>query len=200
LFALDYTCFGSCPISFATRCGGIPIPRNCELQLLYDLAHALHSGTRPSTADLTQFSGYLFLTVISHSRDGPFLFYIDRESKSLVSVIKGCYVTPFAPMLFTRNQHLIDDSLMDATWKIISFSVVASLMLSICNVGILVMLPIGLKEDKALCETFYAIRQDHFNINLNGYRAVSNQGTALRTVRTDHENQQFLCLRDFLVF
>jgi hypothetical protein len=109
--------------------------------------------------------------VIPHSRDDPFSVYIDRESKSLVSVIKGCYVTPFMLALFRRNQHLTNGILM----------------------------AIGPKEDKTLYKTFYAIRQDHLNINLNGYRAVSDQGTALRAVWINHENQQFLCLRHFLV-
>jgi hypothetical protein len=93
------------------------------------------------------------------------------------------------PELFTRNQHLIDGILMDATWKIIRVSVASILMLSICNVGIPVMLAIGPKEDKAVYETFCTILQDHFNINLNGYRAVSDQRTALRAVCIDHENQ-----------
>jgi hypothetical protein len=88
---------------------------------------------------------------------------------------------------------------MDATWKIIRVSVASILMLSICNVGIPVMLAIGPKEDKAFYEIFYAILRDHFNINLNGYRAVSDQGTALCAVCIGHENQQFLCLCQFSV-
>jgi hypothetical protein len=137
--------------------------------------------------------------VIQLSRDDPFPVYIDRESKSLVSVMKGCYVTPFMPALFTRNRHLIDDILMDATWKIIRVYVASILMLSICHFGIPVMLDLGSREDKALSETFYTILKDHFHINLNGYRVVSDQGTTLCVVCIDHEKQQFLCLRHFLV-
>jgi uncharacterized membrane protein len=137
--------------------------------------------------------------VIPHSQHDPFPIDIDRECKSLVSVIKGCCVTPFMLALFTRNQHLLNGILMDATWKIITVSIASILMLSICNVGISVMLTIGPKENKALYETFYTILQDHFNINLNGYRAVSDQATALGAVCMDHENQRFLCLCHFLV-
>jgi hypothetical protein len=61
------------------------------------------------------------------------------------------------------------------------------------------MLAIGPKENKTLYETFYTILRDHFNINLNGYHEVSDQGTVLRAVCIDHENQQFLCLHHFLV-
>jgi hypothetical protein len=170
---------------------GIPIPRNCESQFLYDFAHALHPGARPSTADLTQLFGYLFLTVIPHSRDDSFPVYIHQESKSLVSVIKDCYVTPCMLALFMRNQHLIKGILMDATWKIIRVSVASILILFIRNVGILVMLAIGPKENKALYEAFCIILQDRFNINLNGYHAVSDQGTVLRAVCINHDNQQF---------
>jgi hypothetical protein len=108
-------------------------------------------------------------------------------------------MAPSMPALSTQNQHLIDGISMDATWKIIRVSVASILMLSICNIGIPVMLAIGPKEDKALSETFYTILRGHFNINLNGDLAVSEQGTALRAGCIDHENQQFLCLRHFLV-
>jgi hypothetical protein len=91
LFALDSTRLGSCLISFATQCAGIPIPRKCESQCLDGLAHALHPGASPSTTDLTQLFGHLFLTVIPRRRDDPFPVYIDRESRSLISVMKGCY-------------------------------------------------------------------------------------------------------------
>jgi hypothetical protein len=77
---------------------------------------------------------------------------------------------------------------MDAIWTIIRVSAASILMLSICNVGIPVMLAIGPKEDKTFDETFDAILQDHFNINLNGYRAVSDQGTTLCAVCINHEN------------
>jgi hypothetical protein len=103
------------------------------------------------------------------------------------------------PALFTRNQHLLDGVWMDAAWKIIRVSVAFILMLSICNVGMPVMLAIGPKEDKAVYETFCAILQDHFNVNLNGYRAVSDQRTVLRAVCIGQENQQALSLRHFLV-
>jgi hypothetical protein len=137
--------------------------------------------------------------VIPHSRDDPFRVYIDRESISLVSVIKGCDVIPFMPALFTRNQHLIDGMLMDATWKIIRVSVASIFILSMCNVGIPVMLGIGPKEDKVFYETFHTILQDDFNINLNSYCAGSDQGITLRAVCICHENQPFLCLRHFPV-
>jgi hypothetical protein len=61
------------------------------------------------------------------------------------------------------------------------------------------MLAIGPKEDKTLYDTFQIILQDHCNISLNGYRAVSYQGTTLRAVCIGHKNQHFLCLRHFLV-
>jgi hypothetical protein len=46
---------------------------------------------------------------------------------------------------------------------------------AIGNVRIPVMLAIDPKEDKDFCETFFTILYDHFYINLNGYRAVSDQ-------------------------
>jgi hypothetical protein len=71
--------------------------------------------------------------------------------------------------------------------------------LDICNAGIPVMLAIGSKEDKNLYKIFYTTLQDHFNINLNGYRADSDQGATLHAVCIDYENQQFLCLRHLRV-
>jgi hypothetical protein len=103
------------------------------------------------------------------------------------------------PVLFTRNQHLIDGLLMGPISKIIRVSVASILMLSICKVGIPIMLAISPKEDKAFYETFHTTLQDHFTMNLNGYCAVSDQRRALRAICTDHENQQFLCLCHFLV-
>jgi hypothetical protein len=103
------------------------------------------------------------------------------------------------PALFTRNLHLIDGILTDATWKIIRVSVASVLVLSIWNVGIPVMLAIDPKQDNILYEAFYMILEDHFNVNLNGYRAASDEGTALCAVCIDHKNKQFLHPRHVLV-
>jgi hypothetical protein len=88
---------------------------------------------------------------------------------------------------------------MDSTWKIILSRVSPILMLSIVNVGIPVALTIGPKEDKALYETFYRVFSEEFVISLMEYRVVSDQGRALRAVYALHGNEQFFCLRHFLV-
>jgi hypothetical protein len=64
---------------------------------------------------------------------------IDRPSRSVSSVLRGCYVTPHAQALLTRNATLIDDILLDTTFKII---------------GIALALAFGPTEDSALYETF----------------------------------------------
>jgi hypothetical protein len=88
---------------------------------------------------------------------------------------------------------------MDATWKIIRSCVSSILMLSISNVGIPAALTIGSKQDKALYETFYSVFSEEFGISLMEYRVGSDQGRALRAVCALHGNEQFFCLRHFLV-
>jgi hypothetical protein len=143
--------------------------------------------------------GYLCLTVMSHQRGDPFPVYLDRGSRALVSVVKGCSVSPYAEALFRQNAKLIDGLLMDATWKIIRNCVASILMLSIMNVGVPVALAIGPKEDKSLSETFYSTLLNLFGVDLGSYCVVSDEGAALRAVCASHSNRHFLCLRHFLV-
>jgi hypothetical protein len=116
-----------------------------------------------------------------------------------MSVLAGWYISPYAQALFTRNTEVIDGLLMDATWKIIPNGVSSILMLSISNVGIPVALAIGRKEDRAHYETFHTVLHEVLGIGLQGWKVVSDQGTALRSVCRQHRNEQFLCLRHFLV-
>jgi hypothetical protein len=113
--------------------------------------------------------------------------------------VGACYLNPYAEALFRRNADLIDGLLIDATWEIIPNCVASILMLSTSNVGIPVALAIGPKDDRALDETFDAVLHDRFAIELGDWRVVSDQGTALRSVCTQHGSDQFPCLRHVLV-
>jgi hypothetical protein len=101
--------------------------------------------------------------------------------------------------MLNRNRAFIDGLLMDATWKIIRNAVTSILMVSIFNVGIPVALAVGPREDKALYEIFHKIFAEEFGITLNGLRVVSDRGSALQAICTSHDNDQFFCLRHFLV-
>jgi hypothetical protein len=88
---------------------------------------------------------------------------------------------------------------MDATWKIIRSCVASILMLSIANVAIPVTLAIGRKEDRVLYGLFHNVVREELGISLEDYRGVSDQGSASRAVCNRHRNEQFFCLRHFLV-
>jgi hypothetical protein len=135
---------------------------------------------------------------MAHVQGDPFPVYLDRGTGSLMSVLSGCYITPYAQALFLRNAELIDGLLMDATWKILRSCVSSILMVSISNVGIPVALALGPKEDRFLYELFYVTLREVFDIDLDHWRVVSDQGTALCSVCQHHQNDQFLCLRHFL--
>jgi hypothetical protein len=49
----------------------------------------------------------------------PFLVMVDRPGQTLLSVVKGCYVTLDAKGLFRNSAAVIDGLLLDATFKII---------------------------------------------------------------------------------
>jgi hypothetical protein len=99
----------------------------------------------------------------------------------------------------TQNGDLIDGLLLDATFKIIPCAVASIMNLSICNVGVPLALAFGPVEDVNLYEDFHRVFEQLFGIDLNGYRVVCDQGSALRAVCRRHENPQFICLRHLLV-
>jgi hypothetical protein len=204
LIAIDPTSISRCLKGFAASCRKIPIPRNYETQFLSDLCEAIRPRyTWNSVHSIQELTGYLkgdlALTVMPHRRGDPFPVCLDRNSGAMVSVLKACYLSPYAEALLTRNPERLDGLLMDATWKIIRGCVSSILMLSFCNVGIPIALAIGPKEDKALDEIFYATIFERFGIHIESYPVVSDQGTALRAVCAEHAHPQFFCLRHFLV-
>jgi hypothetical protein len=109
-----------CLLVFVRRYVSLPVPRNCESQFMETAARnsKLHFFTR--LCDLSQhLPGHLRLIIMSHALDDPFPVYLDRDSGCFMSILSGCYVTPYVYTLFRWNADLIDGLLMDATWKII---------------------------------------------------------------------------------
>jgi hypothetical protein len=125
---------------------------------LYDLAAALHPRANPSTADLTLCFGHLLMTASPHVRVNPFPVYLEWDSRNLMSVISAFCVPPCGPALFMRDRGLIGGLLMDATWKIIPVSIALILVLSVCHLGIPVMMAIGLKKTTP-CLTHLALHK-----------------------------------------
>jgi hypothetical protein len=60
-------------------------------------------------------------------------------------------------------------------------------------------LAFGPVEDFNLYETFHRVFKQLLGIDLNGYRVVCDQGSALRAVCKEHKNPQFFCLHHVLV-
>jgi hypothetical protein len=189
---------------FIKHCRPLPLRRDWETNFLYDLAEALDPPPRPvSIPNLgalgKHLHGHLLLTVMDREFCDPYPGILDQSSGSLKSIVRGCYVTPYAQALMTQNRELIDGLLLDATFKIIPKAVASIMNLSICNVGIPVALAFGPVEDSNLYETFYRVFKQLFGIDLNGYCVVSDQGSALRAVCGQHKNPQFFCLHHVLV-
>jgi hypothetical protein len=147
---VDSQSVGHCLRQFLEWCIAIPIPHNCETRFVYDLGNGWslqhHWQGLTTLADVsTHLRGYLHLTVSPHHSGDPFSVYVEPRTRTLISIAKGCYVTPYAHAIFIRNRAMIDGLLMDATWKIIWSCVSSILMLSITNVGIPAALTIGPK-------------------------------------------------------
>jgi hypothetical protein len=179
LLAVNLMSIGRSLKQFSSSCMRIPVPQTCETRFLSELCEALRPRyTWKCLSTMHEISihlkGYLCLTVMPHQRGDPFPVSLDRESRALMSVVKGCYVSPSTEILFLHNARLIDGLLMDATWKIIRNCVASILMLSIMNVGIPVALAIGPKEDKSLYEIFYSTMLNRFGIDLGAYPVVSD--------------------------
>jgi hypothetical protein len=74
-----------------------------------------------------------------------FLAIVDRPSRALSSVLRGCYVMPH------------DGLSLDATFKIIRHAVASILILSTSNAGIPLALAFRPTGDSELYETFYNV-------------------------------------------
>jgi hypothetical protein len=88
---------------------------------------------------------------------------------------------------------------MDATWKIIRSYVTSILMLSIANVATPVALAMGPTENRTLYEVLHTMVREELGISLEDHRIVSDQESASRAICDRHRNEQFFCLRHFLV-
>jgi hypothetical protein len=62
-----------------------------------------------------------------------------------------------------------------------------------------VALAVGRKADRAFYQTFRTVLHEVLGIGLQGWNVVSDRGTTLRSVYRQRRNEQFLCLRHFLV-
>jgi hypothetical protein len=186
------------------QCRSVPLPHGWKTDFLHNLTEVLHptrlSEAVPTLHELgAQLHGHLLVTVMDSAFGDPFPIMFDQSSQSLKSVLKGCYVTPYAEALMKQNRELIDGLLLDATFKIIPNAVASIMNVSICNVGVPLAVAFGPVEDVNLYETFHRVFKQLFGIDLNGYRVVCDEGSALRSVCQDHENPQFFCLHHVLV-
>jgi hypothetical protein len=133
-----------------------------------------------------------------HQVSDPFPVYVVPATRTVMSVLQGCYITQYAQYLLIRNRDLVDGLITDAIWKIIRSCVTSILMLSIANVAIHVALAMGPKEDRALYEVFHTVVREELGISLEDY-IVSDQGSAFRAICNRHRSEQFFCLSHFLV-
>jgi hypothetical protein len=200
----DSDCLSACFRAFVAQARALPLPHGWETDFLHDVADALHPPpARPTANTLEQLGehlhGHLQLSIMNAQPGDPFPVMIDRQSRTLLSIIKGCYVTPYAHVLFTQNAELIDGLLLDATFKMIRSAVASIMNVCICNVGVPLALAFGPIEDMELYETFHRVFIDLFHVDLGRYHVVSDQGRALQAICNRHNNQQFFCLRHLLL-
>jgi hypothetical protein len=111
----------------------------------------------------------------------PFPVFVDGTSRTSLNGVRQSYITPFADALFTGNMNLLEDILIDATFKIIRRCVASILMICIANVEV----PVVLSSARA--------------ISLERYHVVCDQGTALHSVYDAHHNARLVCLSHLLV-
>jgi hypothetical protein len=143
--------------------------------------------------------GHLLLTVTDGALREPYPRMIGRSSQVLNSVVRGCYVTAYAQAPMTQNGDLIGRLLLDATFKIVPSAVASITNRSVWKVGVPLALAFGPVEDMDLSETFHRVVRQLSGIDLRGSRVVCDQGSALRVVCKQHENQQFVSLGHLLV-
>jgi hypothetical protein len=151
LFLSDATSVSYCMKPFAERCVSLPVPQNCETQFLYDIIEALcpryHWKQLTSLVNLSaRLREFLHLTVAPHQVVDPFPVYVVPATRTVISVLQGCYITQYAQHLLIRNRDLVDGLIMDATRKIIGNCVASILMLSIANAAIPVALAMARKR------------------------------------------------------
>jgi hypothetical protein len=125
-------------------------------------------------------------------------FRITVQAGSVMSMLIGCELEPSARTLFLRNAGLIDRLLIDAKWKILRCCIAFILPFSISDVEIPVALALAPKGGRFPDEFVDVMIHDIFSIDLDHWRMVSDQGTALRFTDRQHQHLQFLCLCHFL--
>jgi hypothetical protein len=182
---------------------GLPRTRN------FAFAHDIDVGVNAkhqsrSITTLFEFEaanqGYLRLTVSSWRECDTGRFERLTLDGKRYSVLKGCYVAPFAYSLLRDSADVIAGLLMDTTWKIIRLYVASILTVVVGNVGVPIALSFGPAENNDLYDTFYATFRSLFNLDLSIYVVESDQGPALRSICTQYHNRHLAYLRHLLVF
>jgi hypothetical protein len=115
------------------------------------------------------------------------------------SILKRCYVAPFACSLFRDHQKLAAGLLMDTTWKILRCYVASILTVVIGNVDVSIALSFGPVEDVALYDALYATFRSLFNIDLSTCLIEFDQGPALQAICKKYQNPGLAFLRHLLV-
>ena len=87
---------------------------------------------------------------------------------------------------------------MDTTWRVLPYYVTSILMCSVCNVGIPLAFSFGKGETVSLYEMFFKAFADKFGIDLGTFTVESDNGVALTTVCSNHNNKHLKCLKHFL--
>jgi hypothetical protein len=115
------------------------------------------------------------------------------------SILKRCYVAPYACSIFRDHAALVAGLRMDMTWRIIHLSVASILTVVIGNVGILIALSFSPVEDTGLKETVDTTRRELFDFDLSAEIIESDQASALRAICTKYRNAHLICWRHVLV-
>jgi hypothetical protein len=130
-----------------------------------DAKFFLYSRTQRSGRRQRKTPGYLQLILSQWQQtDHGHLEPITWESQRY-SILKGCYVTPYARSIFRDHVALVAGLLIDPTWRIIRLYVASILTVVLGNVGIPIALSFGPVEDAGLCNTFYPTLRELFDFD-----------------------------------
>jgi hypothetical protein len=180
------------------------VPQTRDFRFLHEIH--MEIALKKKVKDITTLEefqsmapGYLRLTVSAWRQQDHGHFEAITWEMARCSILKGCYVTPFAYSLFRDHANLVSGLPMDTTWRIIQLHVALILTIGIGNVGIPVALSSGPIKDTALSNTFYLRFRSLFNLDLSTYILESDQGSAFHAICSKYHNRHLACLRHLLV-
>ena len=188
----------SCSFVYFTQIVTGKIAQNRFTSFLYEFSEIYFK--RPNSRSISSLDhlnhstqGYLKIFTVTQKIPKLFKLYDQKE----VYALKGCYISPFAQSILSKNE-IIDGIMLDGTFKVIKNYVTCIVMCIIRNTGIPVGFSFSTIEDVDLYNIVFDCFLEITGIDLTNFVFESDEGKNLIKALNDHQCTHLSCLRHLL--